>query len=484
MTARINSLTSHAQHSYERGPGRTGSGAVLLGSPESFCLKQKSARRSVSRRNARIGSRSKAPKKRRKARFLNANPYKTTSADKKSRQKFISRSKNCSGSLLDPPPAGIREKKHTCRCALCPKTFRSRLELDRHRIWHAKDSYFRSRDCKIRQDERTNTPSAGKHESNLTDNWKIQSDEMKFTCETCGRGFTSNAGLTTHRVTHKTANFCCTSCGKKFVTESYLKRHLMVNISCRRIIDDENETSLTYETCGKIFKSNVDLIIRPSDNSNETSLTFETSGKVFKTNADLMMRPVINQTATFHCVNCGKTFSAQSHLVQHLKAHGSQGNETSFTYETYGKVFKSNVAHVPMTRQVIPQTVTFRCFKCGHTFDSKDKLTKHFRTHNNQSSPVENLSHKTLKAHGSQGNETSFTYETCGKVFKSDVVHVPMTRQVILQTVTFRCFKCGHTFDSKDNLTKHFRTHNNLPSPVENLSHETLLEVLKSISTK
>ena len=64
--------------------------------------------------------------------------------------------------------------------------------------------------------------------------------EARYTCEDCGKGFTSNSGFLQHRQRHHgvvtslgtaPTTHNCTECGKVFYSSTHLKRHMTVHSS-------------------------------------------------------------------------------------------------------------------------------------------------------------------------------------------------------------------------------------------------------------
>lgn len=110
----------------------------------------------------------------------------------------------------------------------------------------------------------------------------------------------------------------------------------------------------------------------------------------------------------------------------------------------------------------------YSCEVCSKNFDSKAKLDKHLRTHNEELSfqcrmcEKKFRSQNTLtcheKVHGENGVDNVFSCVTCGKVFKSEDKLLIHTR---LHTgeKPYQCKICFKCFNHQSNLIAHSRTH-------------------------
>ena len=523
MIVETNSITKKLSYGNERVLRHGGTQSVLHRSPRSLHLQHSSVRRHFSVKNARTDSKSEMVRKVYVDRYCEAHPinittpFSSNSGGKlKSSVVISTQRKSQSCTLIDSLQMDTGESAIALCCAWCLKKFSSRSKLVLHSRICAKvrclelkkkatyminqiaHDRVQSRKMNIstsdnseqfsfmskpnenlrpRPDKMSVICKSGnlsnkhhyvnrqaetgfscekcgksfRYQSNFNDHLKMQCDKMDFTCKRCGEAFRSEVELSLHRIVHQNDTVSCIICGRKLSSRASLRRHLRYHSTP----SDEpslacNETSLPNETC-----------------------------EVSESNVGPQVRSAIPDTATFHCVDCGKTFSSQSDLVEHLKVHGGQGNEISFAYETSGKVFKSNVdlkKHQVAKRKPVN---TFRCFKCGKSFSSRYQLRKHDETH---FSPE-----KFIKTPSSQGNQTLLTYKTFGMVSKSnnDPVKSQLTHQPInFNCLNFNCLECGKLLGSVSHLCEHFKVHNDQASQIDSHSPAKRLEkFLSQIST-
>ncbi|XP_058819316.1 zinc finger protein 260-like [Topomyia yanbarensis] len=123
-----------------------------------------------------------------------------------------------------------------------------------------------------------------------------------------------------------------------------------------------------------------------------------------------------------------------------------------------------------------PPKISYGCEICARTFDSKAKLEKHYRIHNEEPTfecrmcEKKFRSQSTLtcheKVHGENGVDNNFSCVTCGKVFKSEdklLIHMRLhTGEKPYQCKI--CFKC---FNHQSNLIAHSRTHETIKKAIK-----------------
>uniref|UniRef100_A0A182MD18 C2H2-type domain-containing protein n=1 Tax=Anopheles culicifacies TaxID=139723 RepID=A0A182MD18_9DIPT len=112
-------------------------------------------------------------------------------------------------------------------CENCPKTFKTRVSLERHMEGHNNGEQPGSAatvSCSL-------CNSVLKDEYNLKAHMKrIHAEQTPATCSTCGKTFKSKHSLNTHIANVCTnGQFGCTHCGKQFKKRTKLKQHMTVH---------------------------------------------------------------------------------------------------------------------------------------------------------------------------------------------------------------------------------------------------------------
>ncbi|XP_053674243.1 zinc finger protein 721-like [Anopheles nili] len=110
-------------------------------------------------------------------------------------------------------------------CENCPKTFKTRVSLERHMEAHnGEQPGSATVSCTL-------CNSVLKDEYNLKAHMKrIHAEQTPATCSTCGKTFKSKHSLNTHVANVcNTRQFSCTLCGKQFKKRTKLKQHMTIH---------------------------------------------------------------------------------------------------------------------------------------------------------------------------------------------------------------------------------------------------------------
>ncbi|GLG97750.1 Testis-specific zinc finger protein topi [Gryllus bimaculatus] len=157
----------------------------------------------------------------------------------------------------------------------------------------------------------------------VTDNKKyivpeeLESSVKPYICDVCGKGFTQNSGLYTHRRVHTGEKpYACDLCGKKFRLKHDRDNH-------RRCHTGERPYQCTY--CGKAFRTSHDHRQHLLIHTGQRPYRCDYCSKGFRRINGLNVHKRIHTgEKPYGCAICGRHFTQKGDMMKHCKTqHGN-----------------------------------------------------------------------------------------------------------------------------------------------------------------
>ncbi|KAA8594414.1 hypothetical protein FQN60_011549 [Etheostoma spectabile] len=143
------------------------------------------------------------------------------------------------------------------------------------------------------------------------------STERAFSCQHCGRLFSTSRDLAVHQRSHAGERiYNCYLCKKPFVHPHQLKTHQRVHTG---------EKPFSCSQCGKRFSQSSHIKRHMSVHTGEKRYSCSLCGKRFSQACSLKVHQTVHTgERPYSCTKCGKSFSVLGNLVRHQSVHISK----------------------------------------------------------------------------------------------------------------------------------------------------------------
>ncbi|XP_075197534.1 uncharacterized protein LOC142297144 [Anomaloglossus baeobatrachus] len=269
--------------------------------------------------------------------------------------------------------------------------------------------------------------------------------------------------------------FSCSICGESFMGEINLVRHQIIHIEEKpwpwlrkkpNPMDyprsETGERLFSCSECGKSFSKNAKLADHLRTHTGEKPFPCSECGKCFRNKSGLIKHQRIHTgEKPFLCPECGKYFSWKSCLEDHLRSHRG---EKPFSCSECGKCF-SQQSSVRAHQRIHTGEKPFSCPECGRYFSRKSSLAVHLKTHRVEkpfscsecgkcfSENLDFVHHQSIHS-----GEKPFSC-SASDGYLSDKFGFVKHQRTHSEEKPFLCFECGKDFNQKSNLEDHLRTH-------------------------
>uniref|UniRef100_A0A8C6SNW7 C2H2-type domain-containing protein n=1 Tax=Neogobius melanostomus TaxID=47308 RepID=A0A8C6SNW7_9GOBI len=221
-------------------------------------------------------------------------------------------------------------------CQQCGKSFRHRSVLELHKRIHAKDKPYK---CKV----------CGKSfsmSSYLQQHLNIHTGLKPFKCPDCGKDFSFLHSMKTHQKLHQEKPFRCSYCRKGYSDEAQLQHHMLSH---------NGEKPHQCSICDKRFGLAYQLRDHMNTHTGERPHHCEVCNKSF------------TWLSNHKCDICDRSFRLLSGLLRHRAVHNTQSLPPPI------KSFQYQVEHL--------QKNTYSCPDCGKLFSRAKALQFHMKSH-------------------------------------------------------------------------------------------------------